>query len=238
MMAGGKEIRRMNLDRTKTQQARHEPMAEIYSLIGVVDDRRDAGWERALLDNAWKAVFLVPGLDDGSAVCSLGGYPYLRLALPRAGVDYTGYSLSSIAPHCLDKGVGVAIYVTESDQVASPFFLISLGGLDALHRDGRFHERRAYRDIADVVRPFTARALHRHLVAQYPTSYPMVRVTLSGEDRADVGISLGLDIGAMTPDQTEPAFDAMEWCLPRGTTFRLLDVSAEGKDITPLPELF
>ena len=103
---------------TAPQTPRPAPMAELYSLAGIVEDRRNLRWEESLLQNAWHAVFLVPGLDTEQAVCSLGGFPYLRLAMPRAGLAYTGYSLRSVALHCLEKGLGAAIYMTEADGIS------------------------------------------------------------------------------------------------------------------------
>lgn len=228
----------MKMAQTNPQKPSPEPMAELYRLVGAAEEQRNQEWERVLLENAWQAVFLVPGLADGTAVSSLGGFPYMGLVMPRAGLDYTGFSLRSVAKVLLSKGVGASLYLSEGDQISQSFARISMGDIDTLYRNdiaGGDHE---YKDAADVLRDYTARALHRQIKALFPTSNPKVTVALREGTSADVGLSLGMDIGRLTTDATEPLFAALEWCLPESVTFRLIDVSAEDETVRPLAEFF
>ena len=113
-----------------------------------------------------------------------------------------------------------------------------MGDIDMLYRENGALAEAVYADKADVIRSYTARALQRQIKAHFPAASPKVLISVSGGKSADVALSLGMDIGGMTTETTEPLFSALEWCLPRGVTYRLLDITAENNQTVPLAEFF
>ena len=221
--------------------AKTTAISALYALVTAPDDVRDDIWKQQFLEAAWLSPLILLDGGRGNLVVSLDGFPYIRVALPRPGEDYQGHALQGLSDVCLEKGVGIAVYLNKDDRVDEANCLFSLRDLNGIcMTNGSDRSGTPFLSNKDVISPNTARTMNRHLKAIFPDAKPSVFIKIQGfvGTMPDVGLCPGIPFAGLTMEKCEEVFNVLEWCLPPGVTLRLMDSSASGNESFPLEEFF
>lgn len=223
----------------------------VAELAAVPPGDRDAGWTIDFLNAIPTAALHVP---DEEMTRGPDGFSYVLMLVPPKDTEFRAFSIRLLAPLCLERGLGVAVYPESRDR---PVWVFTYGNLWSYVTTGVFDARPAagaasvapppsFRELSDKVMvgapseavfPRYARNVVREYLRMNGVGTPRAALVADADGKTPQSLLLNAYLDDFkSPEHFQAVMQRLLWYFP--PHFRLRPLGQRGSKVDELLEPF